>query len=143
MFSIYNHVHSILQDIKNLSSIESSANRLDTEQEREQEQEQEKEVEAKKEKHIEIERFIEREYTRQEEFPRSWPFKLLSRSPPKTIDPFHPFFPLKDFKLRFQDVCAFPSNMYLSSNFFCPDWKGLRRVKNVVMVSITGILIIY
>jgi hypothetical protein len=123
--------HGIMIEVGQFSMLEGSANRLDTEQEREQEQEQEKEVEARKEQQIEVEKFVEREYSRQEEVQRPWPFYLLSR-PIATDD--HPFYPLKDFKLRHQEPLAFPEGMFLSSNYFNPNWTGLRRVKNVVMV---------
>lgn len=111
--------------------LESSANRLDTEQEREQEQEQEKEVEARRDKQIEVEKFVDREYSRQEEVQRPWPFAMLAK--PITTDE-HPFYLLKDFKLRHQEPLEFDEGLYLSTNYFNPKWTGLRRVKNVVMV---------
>lgn len=46
----------------------------------------------------------------------------------------HPFYPLKDFKLRHQEPLVFPEALMVSSNYFNPQWTGLRRVKNVVMV---------
>lgn len=116
------------------SMIEGSANRLDTEQEREQEQEQEKEVEARRDQQIEVEKFVDREYSRQEEFQRPWPFSILSKSFTNTPD--HPFYCLKDFKLRHQEPLYFPESMLISSNYFNPNWTGLRRVKNVIMVHI-------
>jgi hypothetical protein len=113
--------------------LESSANRLDTEQEREQEQEQEKEVEARRDKQIEVEKFVDREYSRQEEVQRPWPFSMLSK--PITTTEEHPFYLLKDFKLRHQEPLEFADGLYLSTNYFNPKWTGLRRVKNVVMVQ--------
>jgi hypothetical protein len=116
--------------------LEGSADRLDTEQEREQEQEQEKEVEARKEQQIEVEKFVEREYSRQEESQRPWPFYLLARpmeTALKNREDF-PFYPLKDFKLRHHEPLPFPDMMHLSTNYFNPAWTGLRRLKNVVMV---------
>ena len=62
--------HSIMMVVGQFSMIEGSANRLDTEQEREQEQEQEKEVEARKDQQIEVEKFVDREFSRQEETQR-------------------------------------------------------------------------
>jgi hypothetical protein len=53
--------------VSQFAMLEGSANRLDTEQEREQEQEQEKEVEARRDQQIEVEKFVDREYSRQEE----------------------------------------------------------------------------
>lgn len=47
----------------------------------------------------------------------------------------HPFYRMKDFKLRYHDSIEFHESLLLSSNFFNPNWSGLRRVKNVVMVS--------
>ena len=46
----------------------------------------------------------------------------------------HPFYRMKDFKLRYHDSLEFHESLLLSSNFFNPNWSGLRRVKNVVMV---------
>lgn len=60
----------------------SSAKRLDTEQEREQEQEQQKEVRARKDQQVEVEKFVEREYSRNEEAPRPWPLSKLAELPP-------------------------------------------------------------
>jgi hypothetical protein len=114
--------------------IEGSANRLDTEQEREQEQEQEKEVEARRDQQIEVEKFVDREYSRQEEVQRPWPFSMLSKDIASSTE--HPFYKLKDFKLRHQEPLEFMDGLYLSSNYFNPNWTGLRRVKNVIMVSI-------
>mmetsp|Transcript_21594 Transcript_21594/g.31811 ORF Transcript_21594/g.31811 Transcript_21594/m.31811 type:complete len:2705 (-) Transcript_21594:384-8498(-) len=111
---------------------------LDTEQEREQEQEQEKEVQSRKEQHIEVEKFVEREYSRQEEAQKPWPFQMLAETMEgrdiKSSRGEHPFYPLRDFKLRHHDSMKFPDCLYLSSNYFNPKWSGLRRVKNVVMV---------
>ena len=114
-----------------------SSNRLDTEQEREQEQEQEKEVEARRDQQVEVEKFVDREYSRQEELQRPWAFSTLSR--PLNDDSYkkedHPFYPLHDFKLRHHEPLQFSNGLYLSSNYFNPNWTGLRRVKNVVVVS--------
>lgn len=112
--------------------IEGSANRLDTEQEREQEQEQEKEVEARRDQQIEIEKFVEREYSRQEEAQRPWPLGLLGR--PVEAAPDYPFYKLKDFKLRHHEPMVFHDALFVSSNYFNSTWSGLRRIKNVVMV---------
>ena len=115
-----------------------SSNRLDTEQEREQEQEQEKEVEARRDQQVEVEKFVDREYSRQEELQRPWPFSILSK--PLNGESYkkedHPFYPLHDFKLRHHEPLLFPDGVYLSSNYFNPNWTGLRRVKNVVVVSL-------
>ena len=123
------------------SMIESSANRLDTEQEREQEQEQEKEVEARKDQQIEVEKFVDREYSRQEETQRPWPFSVLSRPVPTysaldSASAAYPFYHLREFKLRHQDSLCFPDQLMLSSNYFNLNWSGLRRIKNVVMVRV-------
>lgn len=122
------------------SMLEGSANRLDTEQEREQEQEQEKEVEARRDQQIEVEKFVDREYSRQEEVQRPWPFSLLARSleDPTNAVAEHPFYKLRDFKLRHQDSLQFDDSLYISTNYFNPNWTGLRRVKNVIMVSWIG-----
>ena len=114
--------------------LESSANRLDTEQEREQEQEQEKEVEARRDKQIEVEKFVDREYSRQEEVQRPWPFTMLARN---ISTEEHPFYLLRDFKLRHQEPLEFSDGLFVSTNYFNPKWTGLRRVKNVVMVCIS------
>lgn len=125
------HIFSIMVVVGQFAMLESSANRLDTEQEREQEQEQEKEVEARRDKQIEVEKFVDREYSRQEEVQRPWPFSMLAK-PIETEE--HPFYLLKDFKLRHQEPLEFSDGLYLSTNYFNPKWTGLRRVKNVVMV---------
>jgi len=122
-----------MEMVGQFSMIEGSANRLDTEQEREQEQEQEKEVEAKKDQQIEIEKFVDREYSRQEEHQNHWPFSILSK-PMNTLD--HPFYQLSDFKLRHQEPLTFSSSLMISKNYFNPNWTGLRRLKNVIMVKI-------
>eukprot|EP01038_Epipyxis_sp_PR26KG_P004031 gene4031-5768_t len=127
--------HSIMEVVGQFSMIEGSANRLDTEQEREQEQEQEKEVEARRDQQIEVEKFVDREFSRQEEVQRPWPFSMLAKPlVNKSVVPDHPFYPMKDFKLRHHEPLEFPENLYISSNYFNPNWTGLRRVKNVVMV---------
>jgi hypothetical protein len=123
--------------------IEGSANRLDTEQEREQEQEQEKEVEQRRDQQVEVEKFVDREYSRQEEVQRPWPFSILAQPVSGTVD--HPFYPLRQFKLRHHEPLEFADMLLVSSNFFNPMWTGLRRVKNVIMVGhylVFGITII-
>ena len=112
--------------------IENSANRLESEQEREQEQEQEKEVEARRDQQIEVEKFVDREYSRQEEFQKPWFFSVLSQPFDSIAE--HPFYFLKDFKLRHQEPFEFSDFLMLSSNYFNPKWTGLRRLKNVIMV---------
>jgi hypothetical protein len=132
--------NKLLQDVGQFATQEGgSANRLDTEQEREQEQEQEKEVEARRDQQIEVEKFVDREYSRQEEVQRPWPFSMLAKHIPSgsgslNQDDEHPFYKLKDFKLRHQEPLEFDDSLYISSNYFNPNWMGLRRVKNVVMV---------
>jgi hypothetical protein len=142
----------MLQNVGQFATLEGGgANRLDTEQEREQEQEQEKEVEARRDQQIEVEKFVDREYSRQEEVQRPWPFNLLAKhivaeaglKEKNTLSDFqkgisgleHPFYKLREFKLRHQEPLEFHESLYISSNYFNPNWMGLRRVKNVVMVS--------
>ena len=74
-----------------------------------------------------------RRYSRQEEVQRPWSFSLLTKSMAATAA--HPFYPRKDFKLLNQEPLAFHDSVLLSTNYFNPKWNGLRRVKNVVMVS--------
>ena len=126
----------IMLEVSQFSSLESAGNRLDIQQQQQQEQEQEKEVEARRDQQIEIEKFVEREYSRQEEHQRPWPFSVLARDISENAgsNNWHPFYPLKDFKLRHHEPLAFSDTLYLSSNYFNPKWSGLRRVKNVVMV---------
>jgi hypothetical protein len=134
--------HSIMELVGQFSMVEGSANRLDTEQEREQEQEQEKEVEQRRDQQVEIEKFVEREYSRQEELQRPWPFRVLSKTldvPDVNDESFakkaeHPFYPLRDFKLKHHEPLDFPAHLFASCNFFNLNWAGLRRVKNVIMV---------
>jgi len=47
-------------EVGQFAMLESSANRLESEQEREQEQEQEKEVEARRDQQVEVEKFVDR-----------------------------------------------------------------------------------
>lgn len=136
----------IMLEVGQFAMLESSASRLDSEQEREQEQEQEKEVEARRDQQIEVEKFVDREYSRQEEVQRPWAFHLLGNALPQrrylesdgvtatASSDDHPFYPLCDFKLRHQEPLQFHDALLLSANYFNPDWTGLRRVKNVVMV---------
>ena len=121
-----------MHEVSQFARIEGTANALEQQQEREQEQEQEKEVEARKDKQVEVEKFVDREYSRQEEVQRPWPFSLLSK--PLIPSEDHPFYPLKDFKLRHQEPLEFAPSLMVSSNYFNPNWSGLRRVKNVIMV---------
>eukprot|EP00457_Paulinella_chromatophora_P000019 gb/GEZN01000019.1/.p1 GENE.gb/GEZN01000019.1/~~gb/GEZN01000019.1/.p1 ORF type:complete len:4425 (-),score=920.40 gb/GEZN01000019.1/:221-11590(-) len=129
---------AVLQEVGQNALIEDGAKRLDTEQEREQEQEQQKEVQARRDQQIEVEKFVDREYSRMEESPRPWHISMLSRSPLDLVNADnkdqHPFYPLSDFKLRYQEPLKFPGYLFLSRNYFNPDWSGLRRVKNVVML---------
>jgi hypothetical protein len=130
--------HSIMVVVGQFSMVEGYAKRLDSEQEREQEQEQEKEVEQRRDQQVEVEKFVDREYSRQEEVQRPWPFSVLARPAEASQlggpDSEHPFYPLRDFKLRHQEPLEFPDMLLVSSNYFNPSWTGLRRVKNVVMV---------
>ena len=131
--------NKVMEIVGQFTMLENSANRLDTEQEREQEQEQEKEVEQRRDQQIEIEKFVEREYSRQEETQLPWSFKTLSQDVTNGLansDQIpYPFYPLSSFKLKHHDPLEFPSSLMVSSNFFNLKWNGLRRVKNVVMVS--------
>jgi len=68
----------------------------------------------------------------QNEAQRPWPVTLLSTG--FSPSPDHPFYPLKDFRLKFHDSLEFSSSLLLSQNYFNPSWNGLRRIKNVVMV---------
>jgi thiol-disulfide isomerase/thioredoxin len=124
--------HNIMIMVGQFSMVEISANRLDSEQERELENEQEKEVEARRDQQIEVEKFVDREYSRQEETQRPWPFSVLAK--PYLPSDMHPFYHLKDFKLRHHEALQFPDALLVSTNYFNQNWKGLRRVKNVVMI---------
>jgi hypothetical protein len=118
-------------------------------------------VEARRDQQIEVEKFVEREFSRQEEYQKPWPFSILSKKINQFNDEFnndnnnffgdnnttntnnenkqqqqqqHPFYSMKNFKLRHHEALGFPDNLFISSNFFNPNWTGLRRIKNVVMV---------
>ena len=78
-----------------------------------------------------VEKFVDREYSRHEEAPIPWPIEMLSAAPDC---PDHPFYKLNEFRLPHGSALAFPERMYLSTNYFNPRWKGLRRLKNVVML---------
>lgn len=126
---------SVLEEVAKYSATDGrTMERLDSEQEREQEQEQEKEVRSKREQEIEIEKFVDREYTRSDETQKAWHVSALLDSPaPHEHAGGHPFFPLKEFKLRYGEPLQYPEFMACSRNYFNPNWTGLRRVKNVVM----------
>jgi hypothetical protein len=89
-------------------------NKLETEQEREQEQEQQKEVKAKRDQQVEIEKFVDREYSRNEEKPTPWPLNALLQPPGPSgagegaDKSDHPFYPLKKFTLRHQEPLELP-----------------------------------
>ena len=114
--------------------------RLDTEQEREQEQEQQKEVRARRDQQVEVEKFVEREYSRNEEKPSPWPLASLARRAAAADeladgdDGDHPFYPLAAFRLRHHEPLAFPRALLCSRNYYRRSWGGLRRCKNVVVV---------
>jgi hypothetical protein len=148
----------VLAEVGQFSLHDGSANKLETEQEREQEQEQQKEVKARRDQQVEIEKFVDREYSRNEEKPTPWALKSLLKSPPLDSDgggegggaaladggnggtaasssaSDHPFYALRKFALRHQESLEMPLNMFCSRNYFNPNWSGLRRIKNVVMV---------
>jgi len=131
----------VLQEVGQFSLHDGAANKLETEQEREQEQEQQKEVKARRDQQVEIEKFVDREYSRNEERPTPWPLKALLKPPPfpqggaaTAADTDHPFYALKRFALRHQESLEMPAHLFCSRNYFNPSWSGLRRIKNVVMV---------
>jgi thiol-disulfide isomerase/thioredoxin len=131
----------VLCEVGKFSILDGSENKLETEQEREQEQEQQKEVKARRDQQVEIEKFVDREYSRNEERPTPWPLQALLRPPPVSSkdkkddgSEDHPFYPLREFALRHQESLEMPSSTYCSKNYFNPNWSGLRRIKNVVMV---------
>ena len=80
------------------SVMEGGANKLETEQEREQEQEQQKEVKARRDQQVEIEKFVDREYSRNEESPTPWHLRELFKPPSVDLEganqAWHPFYPL-------------------------------------------------
>jgi hypothetical protein len=135
--------HAILNEVGRCSAIEGSANKLESEQEREQEQEQQKEVKARRDQQVEIEKFVDREYSRNQEEPNPWPLSALLQPPPAAdVDEDaddkcatdSPFYRLSNFKLRHQESLCVPDQLFLSRNYFNPQWSGLRRLKNVIMV---------
>eukprot|EP00457_Paulinella_chromatophora_P000002 gb/GEZN01000002.1/.p1 GENE.gb/GEZN01000002.1/~~gb/GEZN01000002.1/.p1 ORF type:complete len:6816 (+),score=1425.09 gb/GEZN01000002.1/:114-20561(+) len=127
----------VLEEVGQNTLLDDGPKRLDTEQEREQEQEQQKEVQARRDQQIEVEKFVDREYSRVEESPKPWHVSMLKRGPHddlRNVKDEHPFYSLSQFKLRYQEPLKFPAYLYLSRNYFNPQWSGLRRVKNVVML---------
>ena len=134
---------SILREVGRHSNLEGAANRLESEQEREQEQEQQKEVKARRDQQVEIEKFVDREYSRNHEAPNPWPLSALCNEPPlapESDGKEHsdardcPFYRLRHFKLRHQDSLNMPDQLLCSRNYFNPQWSGLRRIKNVIMI---------
>ena len=80
----------MLKEVGRFAAFESTdANKLETEQEREQEQEQQKEVQARRDQQIEVEKFVDREYSRQEEAPQPWPISMLAVQPTTEDHPFY------------------------------------------------------
>ena len=131
----------ILDEVAQFALLEgTAANKMESMQEREQEQEQEKEIRARRDQDVEVARFVDREYSRQEEYQKPWAFNVLAEDPAAQAhrteggERVHPFYPLRDFKLRHHEPLPFPDQLYLSSNYFNPDWTGLRRVKNVIVL---------
>ena len=134
---------SILTEVGRYSNLEGATNRLESEQEREQEQEQQKEVKARRDQQVEIEKFVDREYSRNQEAPKPWPLSALLNAPALAPDDDgeehsdahdSPFYRLRHFKLRHQDSLNMPDQLLCSRNYFNPQWSGLRRIKNVIMI---------
>eukprot|EP00808_Paulinella_micropora_P015456 g71669.t1 len=135
----FEQAEEVVEEVGRNALLDDAPTQLDTEQEREQQQEQQKEVQARKDQEIEVEKFVEREYSRQEEAPRPWHIESVLGSKPD-LDPRvaskqegHPFYPMSQFKLRHQEPLKVPFYLLLSRNYFNPNWLGLRRVKNVVV----------
>lgn len=128
--------HGVLEEVGRFQMLEASSTSLETEQEREQEQEQQKEVQARRDQQIEIEKFVDREYSRNHESPTPWSIQMLAKTVEQSeqVQGDHPFYPLRQFRLRHCEPLAFPSTMFVSRNYFNPSWSGLRRIKNVVVV---------
>ena len=137
----------ILNEVGRYSNLEGTANRLESEQEREQEQEQQKEVKARRDQQVEIEKFVDREYSRNNESPKPWPLSALLKPPPLAANHVldddadedleaqdSPFYRLRRFKLRHQESLRMPGQLLCSRNYFNPHWSGLRRIKNVIMI---------
>ena len=162
----------ILDEVGYYSLLEGgdSGQRLETEQEREQEQEQQKEVQQQQDQEIEIEKFVDRDYSRNEETPKPWRFSLLAKRRESFVHPgavrtlrdgeveaaederrhlephqtndqqsdrageeeWH--YRLRDFRLKQQASLSFPEYLGISNNFYNRNWRGLRRLKNVVVV---------
>ena len=105
----------ILEEVGRYSVLEGGANKLETEQEREQEQEQQKEVKARRDQQVEIEKFVDREYSRNDERPHPWPLQALLHPPATTIDDLdesRPFYPLK--YVAYRSECQHISGRFLT-----------------------------
>ena len=132
--------YNVMEEVGRFAAYEKDANKLDTEQEREQEQEQQKEVQARRDQQVEVEKFVDREYSRQEETPQPWSVGVLSDEKAARFSADAPdadelaFYALNEFRLRHGQPLSFPPQLLLSRNYFNPKWTGLRRVKNVVML---------
>ena len=83
------------------------------------------------------------EYSRNQEAPTPWPLSALLNSPSLAADDDDdesseakdcPFYRLRRFKLRHQESLRVPGQLLCSRNYFNPEWSGLRRIKNVIMV---------
>eukprot|EP00760_Papus_ankaliazontas_P024689 PhM_4_TR2411/c0_g2_i1/m.74313 len=101
---------------------------IDIQMVQEQEEEREQEAEQEREQEIEIEKFVDLEYSRDEEQPDSWKLATLGN-----VQRAFQFYKLQDFHLYKRSPIAFPDNILLSRNFYNPRWSGHRRLKNVIM----------
>ena len=74
-------------------------------------------------------------YSRENEAPVQWPFAALAGDVVSGNALRLPFlYPLRAFKLYKRQPLAFPDYLYLSNNFFNPQWSGARRIKNGIVI---------
>mmetsp|Transcript_7246 Transcript_7246/g.21392 ORF Transcript_7246/g.21392 Transcript_7246/m.21392 type:complete len:5155 (-) Transcript_7246:1654-17118(-) len=133
-------IDSILTECKQSAGKNSTiTQKMEQEQVQEQEQEKEEEKEQEQEQEVEIEKYVDLQYSRDNEEPISWRFEdIIQQSPVKNLSDVNdvqaPFYQMRSFHLHKRDPIALPRYLAASSNYFNPKWTGERRLKNVVCV---------
>ena len=130
--------HNIVQRVKKAVAgvvDDDAASSFDREMVQEQEAEKEQQQEQEQEQEIEIEKYVDLAYSRDNEAPVPWPFAALGGNVVEG-DELHLdfFYALRHFHLYKRQPLSFPSFLYLSNNFFNPQWSGARRIKNSIVV---------
>ena len=110
------------------------ASSFDKEMVQEQEAEKEQQQEQEEEQEIEQEKYVDLAYSRDNEAPVPWPFASLTGSSVNNALQLPFLYSLRSFHLYKRQPLSFPPHLYLTSNFFNPQWSGARRIKNSVVI---------